>query len=74
MNFKFFHQSIIGHSLKNLVPSQKTLRPTWCPKLLRAWAKRLMDWLFWRIIVMWHWSWDVIDELFKKKRRLTFIF
>jgi len=25
----------IGHSLKNLGPSQKTLRPTW----LRAWAK-----------------------------------
>jgi len=24
----------IGHSLKNLGPSQKTLRHPWCPKLL----------------------------------------
>jgi len=24
----------IGHSSKNLSPSQKTLRPTWCPKLV----------------------------------------
>ena len=24
----------IGHSLKNLSPSQKTLRPPWCPKLV----------------------------------------
>jgi len=27
--FKF-----IGHSVKNLSPSQKTLRPPWCPKLV----------------------------------------
>jgi len=25
---------IIEHSLKNVVPSQKTLRPPWCPKLV----------------------------------------
>jgi len=24
----------IGHSLKNLSPFQKTLRPPWCPKLV----------------------------------------
>jgi len=24
----------VGHSLKNLGPCQKTLRPTWCPKLV----------------------------------------
>ena len=24
----------IGHNLKNLGPSQKTLRPPWCPKLV----------------------------------------
>jgi len=24
----------IGRSLKNLGPSQKTIRPTWCPKLV----------------------------------------
>jgi len=25
---------IIGHSSKNLGPSQKILRPSWCPKLV----------------------------------------
>jgi len=29
----------IGHSLKNLGPSQKTLRPTWCPKLVTGLGK-----------------------------------
>jgi len=29
----------IGHSLKNLGLSQKTLRHPWCPGWLRAWAK-----------------------------------
>jgi len=24
----------IGHSSKNSVPSKKTLRPSWCPKLV----------------------------------------
>jgi len=27
-------EKCVRHSLKNLVPSQKTLRPTWCPKLV----------------------------------------
>jgi len=26
----------IGHSSKNLGPSQKTLRPSWCPKLVTS--------------------------------------
>jgi len=29
----------IRHSLKNLGPSQKTLRPTWCPKLVTGLGK-----------------------------------
>jgi len=28
------HFKTIGHSSKNLGPSQKTLRPSWCPKLV----------------------------------------
>jgi len=37
----------IGHSLKKLGPTQKILRPTWCPKLVTGLGKhRLMDWLF----------------------------
>jgi len=28
----------IGHSSKNLGPSQKTLRPSWCPKLVTGLA------------------------------------
>ena len=34
---KFFSlplQKCVGHSFKYLGPSQKTLRPTWCPKLV----------------------------------------
>jgi len=27
-------EKCVGHSLKNLGPSEKTLRPTWCPKLV----------------------------------------
>jgi len=27
-------EKCVEHSLKNLGPSQKTLRPTWCPKLV----------------------------------------
>jgi len=33
---KFFSpplEKCVGHSLKKMGPSQKTLRPTWCPKL-----------------------------------------
>jgi len=29
----------IGHRLKNLGPSQKTLRPTWCPKMVTGLGK-----------------------------------
>jgi len=29
----------VGHSLKNLGPSQKTLRPTWCSKLVTGLGK-----------------------------------
>ena len=25
-------ETCVGHNLKNLGPSQKTLRPAWCPK------------------------------------------
>jgi len=33
---KFFAplEKCVGHSLKNLVPTQKTLHPAWCPKLV----------------------------------------
>ena len=27
-------ETCVGHNLKNLGPSQKTLRPAWCPKLV----------------------------------------
>jgi len=27
-------EKCVGHSLKNVGPSQKTLHPTWCPKLV----------------------------------------
>jgi len=27
-------EKCVGHSSKSLGPSQKTLRPTWCPKLV----------------------------------------
>jgi len=27
-------EKCVGHSLKNLGPTQKTLPPTWCPKLV----------------------------------------
>jgi len=30
----------IGYSLKNVGPSQKTLRPTWCPKLVTGLVNR----------------------------------
>jgi len=32
----------IGHSSKKLGPSQKTLRPSWCPKLVTGllWSKK----------------------------------
>jgi len=65
----------IGHSLKNLGPFQKTLRPTLCSKLVTAWAKPFDGLAFLT------YNCDVtadpemlIDELFKKKRRLNFVF
>ena len=27
-------EKCVGHSIKNMDPSQKTLQPTWCPKLI----------------------------------------
>jgi len=39
--FKLF--KTIGHSFKKLRPSQKTLRPTWCPKLIADLI--VLDWL-----------------------------
>ena len=86
----------IGHSLKNLGPSQKTLRHPWCHKLvtglighsLKFWAlssshlvfeagygpgqNRLLDWLFWRIIVMWYWSWDGYRRVVQKTTQTEF--
>ena len=32
-------EKCVGLSLKNLDPSQKTLRPTWCPKLVASLTK-----------------------------------
>jgi len=35
---KKFSLKCVGHSLKNLIPFQKTLRPTWCPKMVTGLA------------------------------------
>jgi len=62
----------IGRSFINLVPSQKTLRPPGVPSWLRAWAKPSGGLTNNRDVTV-----DpemVIDEFFKKKRRLNFIF
>ena len=40
----------IGHSLKNLGPSQKTLRPTWCPKLVVGLRMIVLQPLRWRCV------------------------
>jgi len=34
--FRLTLEKSVGHSLKNLGPFQKTLRPPWCPSWLRA--------------------------------------
>jgi len=54
-----------GHSWKllDIVWKFRTLSENSSPPLVPQAGygprqNRLMDWLFWRIIVMWHWSWD----------------
>jgi len=66
---------LIGHSLKIWIPLRELFTPPGVPSWLRAWAK-LSDGLAFltcnRDVTV-----DpemVIDELFKKKRRLNFIF
>jgi len=34
--------------------------------------KSLMDWLFWWIIVMWHWSWDGYWRVVQKETQSEF--
>jgi len=90
----------IGHSLKNLGPSQKTLLHPWRPKLVTGLTGHNLIWTSLRKLFAppgvptWLWAWAkpsdglafltynrdvtadpemVIDELFKKKRRLNFI-
>jgi len=66
---------LIGHSLKNLGTSQKTLCPTWCSTLVTSLGKTVRG-----IVFFDKQSWCdvdpeiIIDEFFKKKRRLNFIF
>jgi len=45
----------IGHSAKNLSPSQKTLCPPWCPKLVTGLhiAKLMLK----QSLVWYHWVW-----------------
>ena len=63
---------LIGHSLKIWAPLRKLFAPPGVPSWLRAWANRLMDCLFWRIIVMWHWSWDGYPRVVQKETQTEF--
>ena len=67
-------KNLLGIVWKIWAPLRKLFARPGVPSWLRAWAKPSDGLAFWRIIVMWHWSWDGYDELFKKKRRLNFIF
>jgi len=44
---------LIGHSLKIWAPLRKLFAPLLCPAGYGPGKNRLMDWLFWRIIVIW---------------------
>jgi len=42
----------IGHSSKNVGPSQNTLRPSWCPKLVTGLVLSTKLYLLWRVFII----------------------
>jgi len=46
-NFSHLLEKCVGHSSKNLGPSQKILRPSCCPKLVTGLLCIVVEWVFW---------------------------
>jgi len=44
----------VGHSLKNLGPSQKTLRSPYCPKLVTCLVASAREWNFTAQMICWY--------------------
>jgi len=63
----------IGHSLKNLGPFQKTLRPTWCSKLVTGLGKTVW-WIGFFDVQSWcdSWSWDAYRRVVQKGTQTEF--
>jgi len=62
----------IGHSLKLAPLSENSSPPLVSQAGYGPGQNRLMDWLFWRIIVVWHWSWDGYRRIVQKETQAEF--
>ena len=69
----------VGHRWKLLdivwkfwAPLRKLFASPGVPSWLRAWAKPPDVLAFWRIIVMWHWSWDGYRRVVQKETQTEF--